>query len=40
VKQKIAVCGIFLLGIMAVAASCAKMIIFNFVGRRTFTQPN
>ncbi|KAF2496998.1 hypothetical protein BU16DRAFT_526054 [Lophium mytilinum] len=40
VKQKIAVCCIFLLGVMAVAASCAKMIIFNFVGHQLELEPD
>ncbi|PQE29897.1 integral membrane protein [Rutstroemia sp. NJR-2017a WRK4] len=31
-KQKLAVTGIFLLGIITIAASCAKAVIFNLVG--------
>ncbi|PHH90572.1 hypothetical protein CDD83_3259 [Cordyceps sp. RAO-2017] len=39
-RQKFAVCGIFLLGIITIASSCAKMIIFNFVGHELAEEPD
>ncbi|CAG8956368.1 hypothetical protein HYFRA_00003750 [Hymenoscyphus fraxineus] len=39
-KQKIAVSSIFLIGILSIAASCAKMIVFNFVGHQLEGQPD
>ncbi|KAF2197121.1 hypothetical protein GQ43DRAFT_403698 [Delitschia confertaspora ATCC 74209] len=39
-RQKFAVSGIFLLGIITVLASCAKMIIFNYVGHELQKQPD